>query len=54
VFNQETRNSETNDKIITVAENLHHKDETEIKEEEGTYAQKSTEVEMLQSEREGN
>ncbi|XP_027927951.1 titin isoform X7 [Vigna unguiculata] len=50
---QETRNSETNDKIITVAENLHHKDETEIKEEEGTYAQKSTEVEMLQSEREG-
>ncbi|XP_052729498.1 uncharacterized protein LOC128195557 isoform X3 [Vigna angularis] len=50
---QETRNPETKDKVNTVAENLGHKDVTEIKAEEGTYAQQSTEVEMPKSERDG-
>lgn len=54
VFNQETSNPETKDKVSVEAENLDHKDATEIKAEEGTYAQQLTDVEMLKSEREGN
>ncbi|KAK8466724.1 hypothetical protein PHAVU_008G154713 [Phaseolus vulgaris] len=50
---QETSNPETKDKVSVEAENLDHKDATEIKAEEGTYAQQLTDVEMLKSEREG-
>ncbi|XP_014524009.1 titin homolog isoform X6 [Vigna radiata var. radiata] len=50
---QETRNPETKDKVSRVAENLGYKDAIEIKVEEGTYAQQSTEMEMPKSERDG-